>query len=67
VALALLVSSAQADCPFHNKQVMASAAPEETVAVGTYDGPTPIVAENATVTATQECTAEQKDCPPSDK
>jgi hypothetical protein len=66
-ALALLASSAQADCSFHNKQVMASTAPEETVAVSTYDGPAPLVAEDATITAAAECAADQKDCVPSDK
>jgi hypothetical protein len=66
-ALALFVSSAQADCSFHNKQVMASTAPEEAVAVSTYDGPAPIVAEDATVTAAKECAADQKDCVPSNK
>ena len=66
-ALALFVSSAQADCSFHNKQVMASTAPQETVAVSTYDGPAPIAAEDATVMAATQCTADQKDCVPSDK
>jgi hypothetical protein len=66
-ALALFVSSAQADCSFHNKQVMASTASEEAVAVGTHDGPAPIAAEETTVTAAQECAADQKDCVPSNK
>ena len=65
-ALALFVSSAQAQCSFHNKQVMASTAPEEAVAVSTYDGPAPIVAQEA-VTAAKECEADQKDCVPPNK
>jgi hypothetical protein len=66
-ALALFVSSAQAECAFHNKQVTASAAPQESVAVSTYDGPAPIVAEDETVQAATECTADQRDCVASDK
>lgn len=66
-ALALFASSAQAECSFHNKQVMASAPAQESVAVSTYDGPAPIVVEDETVQAATDCTADQKDCVPSDK
>jgi hypothetical protein len=43
------------------------AAPQESVALSTYDAPAPIVAEDETVTAATECTADHKDCVPSDK
>ena len=66
-ALALFVSSAQAECAFHNKQVTASAEPQESIALSTYDGPATIVAEDEVVQAATECTADQKDCVPSDK
>ena len=66
-ALAFFVSSAQAECPFHNKHVTASATPQESVAVSTYDGPAPIVAEDEIVQAATECATDQKDCVPTDK
>lgn len=65
--LALFVSSAQADCAFHNKHVTASAdKADQTVAMSTYD-PTslPIVVEEATQQAAlPECPADAKDCVP---
>jgi hypothetical protein len=66
-ALALFASSAQAECAFHNKHVTASADPQESVAVSTYDGPAPVVVADETVQAATECAADQKDCAPSDK
>jgi hypothetical protein len=66
-ALALFVSSAQAECAFHNKQVTASAESQESVALSTYDGPAPIVVEDEIVQAATECTADQKDCVLSDE
>ena len=69
-ALALFVSSAQADCAFHNQQAMASIEqPEEGVAMSTYDGPAPLpTAPDATVeaAATTECPAGQE-CGSTDK
>ena len=63
-ALALFVSSAQADCSFHNKQVTASNAPqqEEGVAMSTYDGPS-----TTEETAQTACPDGAKDCAPANK
>jgi len=68
-ALAFFVSAAQAECAFHNKQVTASAEPQEAVAVSTYDGPAPLATATAdvTVSVSTECAADQKDCVPTDK
>ncbi len=66
-ALALFVSTAQAECAFHNKHVTASnATAEEGVAMSTHDEPMlPIVTEEApTTAATAECPADAKDCVP---
>jgi hypothetical protein len=64
-ALALAVASAQA-CDFHESHVMASApAPEEGVAMSTYDPNTAsVVAQEATTAVTTECAPDAKDCAP---
>lgn len=62
-ALAIFVSSAQADCSFHNKQVTASNAPqEEGVAMSTYDGPA-----TPEETAQTTCPDGAKDCAPANE
>ena len=70
-ALALFVSSAQAECAFHTKHVTASAtnAVEPSVAMSTYDPtPAPTVTENVTAQAAlPECPADAKDCVPANE
>jgi len=66
-ALALFLSSAQAECAYHNQHVTASAdQSDQTVAMSTYDpAQTPVVvAEETPQAALPECPADAKDCVP---
>jgi hypothetical protein len=64
-ALALFVSSAQAECAFHNKHVTASSGQTEpTVVMSTYDPAPVVVAEETPQAALPECPADAKDCAP---
>ena len=64
-ALALFVSSAQAECAYHNQHVTASAdQSDQTVAMSTYDPAAVVVAEETPQAALPECPADAKDCVP---
>jgi hypothetical protein len=69
-ALVLFVSSAQAECAFHNQETTASVGQEgPSVAMSTYDpAPVPTIAEEATQQAAlPECPGDAKDCVPANK
>ena len=64
-ALALFVSSAQAECAYHNQHVTASAdQSDQMVALSTYDPVPVVVAEQTPQAALPECPADAKDCVP---
>ena len=67
-ALALFVSSAQAECAYHNQHVTASAdQSDQTVAMSTYDPAPVVVTEETPQAAVPECPADAKDCVPATK
>jgi len=64
-ALALVASSAYAGgggCSFGHQQVVQSTTPDETVAMSTFEGASPVVSEEAMAATETVCAGGDADC-----